>query len=29
MSGNLYDRTQVEVLRTPLIYHVGGQVWAD
>ena len=27
--GNLYDRTRVEVIRTPSIRQVGGQVWAD
>ena len=26
---NLYDRTRVEVIRTPSIRQVGGQVWAD
>ena len=29
MLRNLYDRTRVEVIRTPSIRHVGGQVWAD
>ena len=27
--GYLYDRTGVEIIRTPSIRHVGGQVWAD
>ena len=26
---NLYDWTRVEVIRTPSIRQVGGQVWAD
>ena len=27
--GNRYDSTEVEVIRTPSIGHIGRQVWAD